>query len=173
MLNVLLQVLDDGRITDGQGRTVDFKNTIIILTSNLGSDIILEGINRFGDLTDEVRESVNQLLKTHFRPEFLNRLDEIIVFKPLTNDDLSRIVDLLIADLQKRLAQKQLSCTVTDEAKRYIIDAGADPLFGARPLKRFIQSHVESLIARYILAEDPEPDTALTVDYDGQKLFIR
>ena len=173
VLNVLLQVLDDGRITDGQGRTVDFKNTIIILTSNLGSDIILEGINRFGDLTDEVRESVNQLLKTHFRPEFLNRLDEIIVFKPLTNDDLSRIVDLLIADLQKRLAQKQLSCTVTDEAKRYIIDAGADPLFGARPLKRFIQSHVESLIARYILAEDPEPDTALTVDYDGQKLFIR
>ena len=173
VLNVLLQVLDDGRITDGQGRTVDFKNTIIILTSNLGSDIILEGINRFGDLTDEVRESVNQLLKTHFRPEFLNRLDEIIVFKPLTNDDLFRIVDLLIADLQKRLAQKQLSCTVTDEAKRYIIDAGADPLFGARPLKRFIQSHVESLIARYILAEDPEPDTALTVDYDGQKLFIR
>ena len=173
VLNVLLQVLDDGRITDGQGRTVDFKNTIIILTSNLGSDIILDGINRFGDLTEEVTESVNQLLKTHFRPEFLNRLDEIIVFKPLTNDDLFKIVDLQVADLQKRLAQKQLSCTVTEEAKKYIIDAGADPLFGARPLKRFIQSHVESLIARYILAEDPEPGTALTIDYDGQKLVIR
>ncbi len=173
VLNVLLQVLDDGRITDGQGRTVDFKNTIIILTSNLGSEIILDGINRFGDLTEEVSESVNQLLKTHFRPEFLNRLDEIIVFKPLTNDDLFKIVDLQVADLQKRLAQKQLSCTVTEEAKKYIIDAGADPLFGARPLKRFIQSHVESLIARYILAEDPEPGTALTIDYDGQKLVIR
>ena len=173
VLNVLLQVLDDGRITDGQGRTVDFKNTIIILTSNLGSDIILEGINRYGDLTEEVRDSVNQLLKVHFRPEFLNRLDEIIVFKPLTNDDLFKIVDLQVADLQKRLAQKQLSCTVTEEAKRYIVEAGADPLFGARPLKRFIQSHVESLIARYILAEDPEPGTALTVDFDGQKLLIR
>ena len=173
VLNVLLQVLDDGRITDGQGRTVDFKNTIIILTSNLGSEIILEGISRSGDLTDEVRESVNQLLKVHFRPEFINRLDEIIVFKPLTNDDLFKIVDLQIADLKKRLMQKQLSCEVTKEAKRYIIEAGADPLFGARPLKRFIQSHVESLIARYILSEDPEPDSVLTVDYDGQKLFIR
>ena len=173
VLNVLLQVPDDGRITDGQGRTVDFKNTIIILTSNLGSEIILEGISRSGDLTDEVRESVNQLLKVHFRPEFINRLDEIIVFKPLTNDDLFKIVDLQIADLKKRLMQKQLSCEVTKEAKRYIIEAGADPLFGARPLKRFIQSHVESLIARYILSEDPEPDSVLTVDYDGQKLFIR
>ena len=173
VLNVLLQVLDDGRITDGQGRTVDFKNTIIILTSNLGSDIILEGINRYGDLTNDVRGSVDQLLKTQFRPEFLNRLDEIIVFKPLTNDDLSRIVDLQVTDLQKRLSQKQLTCAVTDDAKRYIIEAGADPQFGARPLKRFIQSHVESLIARYLLAEDPEPDSALTVDYDGQKLFIR
>jgi ATP-dependent Clp protease ATP-binding subunit ClpB len=170
VFNVLLQVLDDGRITDSQGRTVDFKNTIIILTSNLGSDLILEGIGENGEISEEARDGVTQLLRRSFRPEFLNRLDEIVFYKPLTRENIRGIVDLLLADLQKRMAQKQLTVTLTDAAKDYLIAKGYDPIYGARPLKRLIQTEVETLLARWIIAEDPAPETAITVDYDGQKL---
>ena len=173
VLNVLLQVLDDGRITDGQGRTVDFKNTIIILTSNLGSDLILEGIGPDGDISESARRGVQQLLKTQFRPEFLNRLDEVVFYRPLTKADLFRIIDLLIGDLRRRLSDKQLGCQITDAAKERIVEAGSDPLYGARPLKRYLQSQVESLLARYILKNDPAPESLLTVDYDGNALFVR
>ncbi len=170
VFNVLLQVLDDGRITDSQGRTVDFKNTIIILTSNLGSGIILEGINEAGELTEEAREQVQAMLKQQFRPEFLNRLDEIVFYKPLTKENISSIVDLMLAELQKRLAEKQLSIRVTDAAKQYIIDKGYDPVYGARPLRRFLQQKVETLVARKILAEDLAPGTELIIDFDGKAL---
>ena len=170
VFNVLLQVLDDGRITDSQGRTVDFKNTIIILTSNLGSDLILEGIGENGEISEEARDGVTQLLRRSFRPEFLNRLDEIVFYKPLTKENIRGIVDLLVADLQKRMAQRQLTVTLTDAAKDYLIAKGYDPIYGARPLKRLIQTEVETLLARWIIAEDPAPETAITVDYDGQKL---
>ena len=170
VFNVLLQVLDDGRITDSQGRTVDFKNTIIILTSNLGSDLILEGIGDNGEISEEARDGVTQLLRRSFRPEFLNRLDEIVFYKPLTRENIHGIVDLLVADLQKRMAQKQLTVTLTDAAKDYLIAKGYDPIYGARPLKRLIQTEVETLLARWIIAEDPAPETSITVDYDGQKL---
>ncbi len=173
VLNVLLQVLDDGRITDGQGRTVDFKNTIIILTSNLGSDVILEGITPDGTISDSAREQVMQLLKSAFRPEFLNRLDETVFYRPLTKSNLTGILDLLIADLQTRLAERQLGVEVTDTAKAYIVDAGSDAVYGARPLKRYLQSHVETVLARKIIGTDLEPDTVLTVDYDGKELFVR
>ena len=170
VFNVLLQVLDDGRITDSQGRTVDFKNTIIILTSNLGSDLILEGIGENGEISEEARDGVTQLLRSSFRPEFLNRLDEIVFYKPLTKENIRGIVDLLVADLQKRMAQRQLTVTLTDAAKDYLIAKGYDPIYGARPLKRLIQTEVETLLARWIIAEDPAPETAITVDYDGEKL---
>ena len=170
VFNVLLQVLDDGRITDSQGRTVDFKNTIIILTSNLGSDLILEGIGENGEISEEARDGVTQLLRRSFRPEFLNRLDEIVFYKPLTKENIRGIVDLLVADLQKRMAQRQLTVTLTDAAKDYLIAKGYDPIYGARPLKRLIQTEVETLLARWIIAEDPAPETAITVDYDGHKL---
>ena len=170
VFNVLLQVLDDGRITDSQGRTVDFKNTIIILTSNLGSDLILEGIGENGEISEETRDGVTQLLRRSFRPEFLNRLDEIVFYKPLTKENIRGIVDLLVADLQKRMAQRQLTVTLTDAAKDYLIAKGYDPIYGARPLKRLIQTEVETLLARWIIAEDPAPETAITVDYDGEKL---
>ncbi len=170
VFNVLLQVLDDGRITDSQGRTVDFKNTIIILTSNLGSDLILEGIGENGEISEEARDGVTQLLRRSFRPEFLNRLDEIVFYKPLTKENIRGIVDLLVADLQKRMAQRQLTVTLTDAAKDYLIAKGYDPIYGARPLKRLIQTEVETLLARWIIAEAPAPETAITVDYDGEKL---
>ena len=170
VFNVLLQVLDDGRITDSQGRTVDFKNTIIILTSNLGSDLILEGIGENGEISEEARDGVTQLLRRSFRPEFVNRLDEIVFYKPLTKENIRGIVDLLVADLQKRMAQRQLTVTLTDAAKDYLIAKGYDPIYGARPLKRLIQTEVETLLARWIIAEDPAPETAITVDYDGEKL---
>ena len=170
VFNVLLQVLDDGRITDSQGRTVDFKNTIIILTSNLGSDLILEGIGENGEISEEARDGVTQLLRRSFRPEFLNRLDEIVFYKPLTKENIRGIVDLLVADLQKRMSQRQLTVTLTDAAKDYLIAKGYDPIYGARPLKRLIQTEVETLLARWIIAEDPAPETAITVDYDGEKL---
>ena len=170
VFNVLLQVLDDGRITDSQGRTVDFKNTIIILTSNLGSDLILEGIGENGEISEEARDGVTQLLRRSFRPEFLNRLDEIVFYKPLTKENIRGIVDLLVADLQKRTAQRQLTVTLTDAAKDYLIAKGYDPIYGARPLKRLLQTEVETLLARWIIAEDPAPETAITVDYDGEKL---
>ncbi len=165
VFNVLLQVLDDGRITDSHGKTVDFKNTIIIMTSNLGSDIILDGIAG-GEITSEARVAVGELLKRSFRPEFLNRLDEIIYFKPLTKDNVTAIVDLALVALSKRLAEKRLTVTLTPAAKSYIIDKAYDPVYGARPLKRFLQSNVETLIARLIIGEDAAPDSLITVDYD-------
>ena len=173
VFNVLLQVLDDGRITDSQGRTVDFKNTIIILTSNLGSDIILEGITDGGEISEEARGMVDQLLKRSFRPEFLNRLDEIIYYKPLTKANIYGIVDLLVKDLRKRMEARQLDLTLTDAAKDYMIDTAFDPQYGARPLKRFIQSNIETLVARKIIAEDPVPGTVITIDYDGSGLVAR
>ena len=168
--NILLQILEDGIVTDSQGRKVDFKNTIIILTSNLGSDLILEGIGENGEISEEARDGVTQLLRRSFRPEFLNRLDEIVFYKPLTKENIRGIVDLLVADLQKRMAQRQLTVTLTDAAKDYLIAKGYDPIYGARPLKRLIQTEVETLLARWIIAEDPAPETAITVDYDGEKL---
>ena len=173
VFNVLLQVLDDGRITDSQGRTVDFKNTIIILTSNLGSNYILEGIDKDGEINETARAQVDALLKQQFRPEFLNRLDEIVFYKPLTKTEISSIVDLMIRDLQHRLEDKQLRVAVTDKAKAYIIDNGYDPVYGARPMKRFIQRKVETLIAKKIIQDDIAPDTLLTVDYDGNQLLIK
>ena len=173
VLNVLLQVLDDGRITDGQGRTVDFKNAIIILTSNLGSDVILEGIDRDGCISDAARNAVMQMLKQSFRPEFLNRLDEIVFYRPLTKADLTQIVDLLIADLEKRLAVHQIRIRVTDTAKEYIVESGSDPLYGARPLKRYIQSKVETLLARKIIGDDIAPDTTLVIDKNESGLLIQ
>ena len=173
VFNILLQVLDDGRITDSQGRTVDFKNTIIILTSNLGSPYILEGIIAVGEISEEARQKVDHLLKLSFRPEFLNRLDEIVFYKPLMKTEIYKIVDLMLNSLRKRLEDKQLSLTVTDAAKDYIIANGYDVNYGARPLKRWIQQKVETLLARKIIAEDLAPNTMLTVDYDGNKLIVR
>ncbi|MDD2495835.1 MAG: ATP-dependent chaperone ClpB [Tissierellia bacterium] len=173
VFNILLQVLDDGRITDSQGRTVDFKNTIIILTSNLGSNYILEGINSQGEITEEAKNSVNTLLKHQFRPEFLNRLDEIIFYKPLKKSEISSILDLLFNDLNKRLSDKQLTVSATINAKNYIAEAGYDPVYGARPLKRFVQSKVETLIGKLIISKNLEPDTNLEIDYDGNQLIVR
>ena len=172
VFNILLQVLDDGRITDSQGRQVDFKNTIIILTSNLGSQYILEGIGPGGQISAEARGAVEGLLKTQFRPEFLNRLDEIVFYKPLTKAEIGGIVDLQLADLRARLAQKQLNLAVTDAAKAFIIDEGYDPVYGARPLKRFIQSRVETLIAREIIGGQHLPGDTLTVDLVGGQLAL-
>ena len=172
VFNVLLQVLDDGRITDSQGRTVDFKNTVIILTSNLGSSSILDGIDAAGHVTEEAREEVNRLLRQSFRPEFLNRLDEIVFYKPLTKQEITGVVDLLVKGLAARLKEKQLTVNVSESAKAYIVDAGYDPVYGARPLKRFLQQKVETLLARMLIAEDLEPGTQLLVDYDGEKLFV-
>ena len=152
VFNVLLQVLDDGRITDSQGRTVDFKNTIIILTSNLGSSYILEGITPDGEISQQAKDEVNALLKTSFRPEFLNRLDEIVFYKPLSRENIGSIIDLLMKDLQKRLEAKQISLELTDRAKQLIIDEAYDPIYGARPLKRYLQSHVETMLGRKIIA---------------------
>ncbi|MBR6575387.1 MAG: ATP-dependent chaperone ClpB, partial [Clostridia bacterium] len=173
VFNVLLQVLDDGRITDSQGRTVDFKNTIIILTSNLGSPIILEGIDENGDLRQEAKDEVNALLKRQFRPEFLNRLDEIVFYKPLTRENMRGIIDLMLNGLRRRLADKQLKLEVTDNAKDLVIARGYDPMYGARPLRRYLQQSVETLLARHIIASDLPPETVLTVDEMGGKLYIR
>ncbi len=167
VFNVLLQVLDDGRITDSQGRTVDFKNTIIILTSNLGSSTLLDGIDADGEIREDAKEQVNELLRRSFRPEFLNRLDEIVFYKPLTRENITQIIDLLIAALSKRLEDKQLSVELTDAAKQYVIDGGYDPVYGARPLKRFLQRNVETLIGRTIIEGDLSAGTKLLVDYQN------
>lgn len=172
IFNIMLQILDDGRITDSQGRTVDFKNTIIILTSNLGSPYILDGIQPDGEISEEAREKVNELLKKSFRPEFLNRLDDIVFYKPLAKENIGKIVDLMLGDLKKRLADLKLGFSLTDKAKEYIIDKGYDVTYGARPLKRLIQSEVETAIAREIISHDLASDTVLTVDYDGSRLFV-
>lgn len=173
VFNILLQVLDDGRITDSQGKTVDFKNTIIILTSNLGSNDILEGIDDNGEISDEAKMKVENLLKHSFRPEFLNRLDEIVFYKPLTKENIYSIITLLINDLNKRLKEKQLSCVVTDTAKEFIVEHGYDVIYGARPLKRFIQRYVETLIAKKIIVDDIAPDTVLTVDVKDEQLIVQ
>ena len=177
VFNILLQVLDDGRITDSQGRTVDFKNTVIILTSNLGSDLILEDLeksraNGSNELSDEARNAIDQLLKRQFRPEFLNRLDDIVYYKSLTKTEIGSIVDLMLADLRKRLEDKQLKLVVTDAAKNAIIDGGYDPIYGARPLKRYIQSHVETMIAKEIIGGAHTAGDTLTVDADGNGQLI-
>ena len=172
VFNVLLQVLDDGRITDSQGRTVDFKNTILILTSNLGSQALLEGIDADGSIRPEAKEQVEQLLKRSFRPEFLNRLDEIVFYKPLTKDNIVRIIDLQLASLNRRLAEKQLKCELTQEAKDFIIDAAYDPQYGARPLRRYLQHTVETLLARRIVEGDITPDTTLRVEVQNGELVI-
>ncbi len=173
VFNVLLQVLDDGRITDSQGRTVDFKNTIIIMTSNLGSDIILDGIDADGAISAAARDSVTALLRRSFRPEFLNRIDEIVFYRPLTKENIYGIVDLLVADLEKRLSDKRIGLSVTTAAKDFIISSAYDPTYGARPLKRFLQSKVETLIARKIIAEDIAPDTVITIDVENGELVAK
>ena len=172
VFNILLQVLDDGRITDSQGRTVDFKNTILILTSNLGSQYLLEGINAQGEISDEAKLQVDQLLKKSFRPEFLNRLDEIVCYKPLTKENITAIVDLLIGGLNKRLADKQLKVVLTPAAKSYVIDNGYDPLYGARPLRRFLQHTVETLVGRKMIADEVAPGSTLTVDCVAGELVV-
>ncbi|MBQ8201894.1 MAG: AAA family ATPase, partial [Clostridia bacterium] len=173
VFNVLLQVLDDGRITDSQGRTVDFKNTILIMTSNLGSEYLLGGIEN-GEITDSARAAVDRLLKTHFRPEFLNRIDEIVYYKPLTKEQISSIVKLMLSGLNKRLIDKQLRVELTDAAMDAVIEQGFDPAFGARPLKRYLQSKVETLVAKRIIAADVKPGDVLTVDADeAGGLYVR
>ena len=172
VFNVLLQVLDDGRITDSQGRTVDFKNTIIILTSNLGSSALLDGIGSDGEITEEARNEVEGLLRRSFRPEFLNRLDEIVFYKPLTRDNITHIIDLLLTSLGKRLEDKQLSVELTDAAKQYVIDNGYDPQYGARPLKRFLQRNVETLLGRTIIAGDLSTGTKLVVGLQNSELTV-
>ena len=172
VFNILLQVLDDGRITDSQGRTVDFKNTVIILTSNLGSPIILDGIGEDGEITDKAKAEVNDLLKRSFRPEFLNRLDEIVFYKPLKKEEIFRIVDLLLASLKERLAEKRIGLEVTESAKNYIAEQGYDPVYGARPLKRYLQHSVETMLAKKMIANEfGQGDTAI-VDFDGEGLTI-
>ena len=172
VFNILLQVLDDGRITDSQGRTVDFKNTIIILTSNLGSSYLLEGIDEKGEISEEAKAQVSALLKQSFRPEFLNRLDEIVYYKPLTKDNVAKIIDLLIADLSERLNEKQLKLSITDAAKDLIIENGYDPVYGARPLKRYLQSKVETMIAKVIVSKDLVPGNVIEVDAAGGEFTI-
>ena len=175
VFNILLQVLDDGRITDSQGRTVDFKNTVIILTSNLGSQFLLDGITPEGYISEEAKESVMTLLKKSFRPEFLNRLDEVVFYKPLRKEDMGKIIDILIERLKTRLAEKSLRLEITNRAKEFIIEHGFDPVYGARPLKRYMQSHVETMIARAILSNDFNVNDQLTVDVNGtgQNLEVR
>ena len=179
VFNILLQVLDDGRITDSQGRTVDFKNTVIILTSNLGSDLILEDLEKSramgkNELSEEAKNAIDQMLKRQFRPEFLNRLDDIVYYKSLTKQEIGSIVDLMLADLRRRLADKQLNLVVTDAAKNAIIDGGYDPIYGARPLKRYIQAHVETMIAKEIIGGSHAAGDTLTVDADAEgKLVLR
>lgn len=173
VFNVLLQVLDDGRITDSQGRTVDFKNTILIMTSNIGSTYLLDGINDQGEIREEARTMVMADLRGHFRPEFLNRLDEMILFKPLTKDNIGNIVDLLIRDLNRRLADQELAIELSPEAKAYVIDGGYDPVYGARPLKRYVQKYVETLSARLILGGEVHQGDTILLDVEDGKLIAR
>ena len=173
VFNILLQVLDDGRITDSQGRTVDFKNTIIILTSNLGSDFILEGITENGDISEDAKEKVQQLLKQSFRPEFLNRLDEIVFYKPLKKNEISKILEVLISDLEKRLEDKHIKLELSENAKKYLINNGYDEVYGARPLKRFVQKKLETLIAKKILTGKILPNSTVKIDCEDNELAIR
>ena len=173
VFNILLQVLDDGRITDSKGRTVDFKNTIIILTSNLGSEYIINGIDKNGEISKEAQDKVDALLKKSFRPEFLNRLDEIVLYKPLRKEQVSKILDLLIIDLNKRLEDKHIELSVTDKAKEYLVTNGYDEIFGARPLKRFVQKKLETLIAKEILTQKIKPNSKVVVDVKENELYVK
>ena len=173
IFNILLQILDDGRVTDSQGRTVDFKNTIIILTSNLGSDFILEGITENGEISEEAKEKVENLLKREFRPEFLNRLDEIVFYKPLKKGEIAGILDLLVVDLNKRLEDKHISLELTEKAKTYLIDNGYSEIYGARPLKRFVQKKLETLMARLILNQEILPNSKVTIDCEKENLILK
>ena len=173
VFNVLLQVLDDGRITDSQGRTVDFKNTILIMTSNIGSPYLLDGIEENGEISQDAREKVDVELRAHFRPEFLNRLDEIIMFKPLTKENIGGIVDLLVADLNRRLKDQELSLRLTDKAKDYIIEGGYDPVYGARPLKRYLQKYVETLTAKLILSGNVRAEDTIVIDVENGELTAK
>ena len=173
VFNVLLQVLDDGRITDSQGRTVDFKNTIIIMTSNIGSTYLLDGIDENGGIKQETEDLVMNDLRGHFRPEFLNRLDEIILFKPLTKDNIGNIIHLLIADVNRRLADKELQVRLTDAAESYITEHGFDPMYGARPLKRYVQKTVETLAAKLILKGDINTGDDIVIDVVNGELTAR
>ena len=173
VFNILLQVLDDGRITDSQGRTVDFKNTILILTSNLGSNYILDGIDENGEISAETEKRVTQMLREYFKPEFLNRLDEIVFYKPLTRAEIDRILDLMLTDLQKRLDDRQIKIKLTGAAREYVINSGYDPVYGARPLRRFIQSNIETLVGKRIISGDIPPGSNLAIDYDGRALTAK
>ena len=173
VFNILLQVLDDGRITDSQGRTVDFKNTILILTSNLGSEYLLGGIDQEGNISDEAKNQVQALLRRSFRPEFLNRLDEIVFYKPLTRENVAKIIDLQIAKLNQRLAQQQITCLVTEAAKNAIMDAAYNPEFGARPLRRYVQHTVETMLSKRILKGDITPGQTVTVDFQNDELVMQ
>ena len=173
VFNVLLQVLDDGRITDSQGRTVDFKNTILIMTSNIGSSYLLEGIDEQGNISEASQEAVMNELRAHFRPEFLNRLDETIMFKPLTKGNIYDIIDLLVADVNKRLADKEIQIELTEAAKENIVEGGYDPMYGARPLKRYLQKHVETLAARLMLQGDVGTGQTIVIDAVDGKLTAR
>ena len=173
VFNILLQVLDDGRITDSSGRTVDFKNTIIILTSNLGSEYLLNGINENGEIDEHARAEVEDLLKVSFRPEFLNRLDEIIMFKPLTKSNITSMIDLQIAALNKRLESQQIKVALTEAAKTLIAEEGYDPAYGARPLKRYLQKNVETLCAKVILTGEVSADGTITIDAANGKLCVQ
>ena len=173
VFNVLLQVLDDGRITDSQGRTVDFKNTILIMTSNIGAGYLLEGIHDDGSIDAHSQEMVMNDLKAHFRPEFLNRLDEIIMFKPLTKQNIRSIIDLLIADVNRRLSERELKVELTEAAKDYVVEGGYDPMYGARPLKRYLQKNVETLAARLILAGNVGREDTILIDVQDGKLTAR
>ncbi len=172
VFNVMLQILDDGRVTDSKGKTVDFKNTILIMTSNLGSEFLTEGISEDGSITKEAEDNVNKILRASFRPEFLNRLDEIIMFKPLTKDNISGIIKLLMEELNERIADKEISVELSPEAESYIIDCGYDPIYGARPLKRFLQKNVETLVAREILSGSLKPEDKITITYNGVELGV-
>jgi ATP-dependent Clp protease ATP-binding subunit ClpB len=173
VFNVLLQVLDDGRITDSQGRTVDFKNTIIIMTSNLGSAHLLEGIDERGEIDPACEEAVMAELRAHFRPEFLNRLDEIVMFKPLTKDNIGHIINLLLEELNARLADREIKVELTDAARRYVIENGYDPIYGARPLKRFLQKHVETLSAKMILSDQVQGGDTILIDEESGGLVAK
>jgi len=170
VFNVLLQVLDDGRITDSQGRTVDFKNTILIMTSNIGSSYLLDGIDEQGNISEESQKLVMDDLRAHFRPEFLNRLDEMILFKPLTKGNIYGIIDLLVADVNRRLADREISIALTEEAKNYVVEGGYDPTYGARPLKRYLQKNVETLAARLMLKGDVGAQDTILIDVADGKL---
>ena len=173
VFNVLLQVLDDGRITDSQGRTVDFKNTILIMTSNIGSAYLLEGIEEDGSIREENEVLVMQELRAHFRPEFLNRLDETIMFKPLTKADICDIIDLLVTDINRRLRDKELSIELTENAKNMIVEGGYEPMYGARPLKRYLQKHVETLAAKLMLADKAAGGDVILIDVDNDQLIAK